>query len=243
MNLLTMEKNIAKLNEDLIITKNTKEYIREEIRNYSLKLCYNEETNLELSKVIAVLTETSSTSRDNARKHFEKIITDALQFVTQSNDYEFIIQEKTGRAKASYEFYVKSTVNGVECIQKPEDSNGGGFIDIISVACKYAYREIFNDPKIQCDTLLYDEPGKMISEKMSVKFAEYIKFLGNHYGRQTIMITHNDSLANVGDMTYYVTKDNTGVSSVLDNSVINSIDLVQIESELEEIKENINELH
>jgi len=242
MGLPELENNLKTLEKNLIIARQNKLNVETEILHYDQKIANFTDQNDNLQKVIAILNQTSSISRDNARAHFEKIVTDALQFVTQSTDYEFIIQEIPGRAKASYEFYIKSTVNGIECIQKPEDSNGGGFIDIISVACKYAYREIFNDPRIQCDALLYDEPGKMISEKMSVKFAEYIKFLGSHYNRQTIMVTHNDSLANIGDLTYYVTKNNLGVTSVLDNSLISNIDIDDVfnEIELEKLKEVAN---
>ena len=193
--------------------------LKKDIASIKSKMSSLETMNQDLEKVIVILTQAATTSRDNARAHFEKIITDALQFVSQSKDYEFVIKELTNRAKASYEFYIKSTVNGIECIQKPEDANGGGFVDIISVAAKYAYLEIFNDPKIMSGTLLYDEPGKMISEQMSIKFAEYIKFLGNHYGRQTIMVTHNDNLSNVADKTFVVRKDNNGVSSAIEQSI------------------------
>jgi len=239
MNLSEFQNNLKDMEKKLIIATENKLNVENEIKALDQKIDTYTNENDDLQRVIAILTQTSSISRDNARSHFEKIVTDALQFVTQSTDYEFLIQEIPGRAKASYELYIKSTVKGIECIQKPEDSNGGGFIDIISVACKYAYREIFNDPRIQCDTLLYDEPGKMISEKMSVKFAEYIKFLGSHYDRQTIMVTHNDSLANTGDLTYYVSKNNLGVSSVLDNSLISGIDIDDVfnEIELEKLKE------
>lgn len=170
------------------------------------------------TKCVALLTEASRKSRDNVKQHFEKIITDALQFVTGSSDYEFVIQEYENRKKSSYEFYVKSTVNGIECLQKPEDANGGGFVDIISVAMKYAYFQLFNDPKIMSGTLLYDEPGKMISAEMSLKFAEYVKFLGTNYGKQTIMITHNDSISNVADKTFTVVKNSKGISTVRDNT-------------------------
>jgi DNA repair ATPase RecN len=200
------------ISDKLLIVQTKRNEILKEISNLQTKTKNIEDLNMTLEKVIHIFTQAATVSRDNARKHFEKIITDALQFVSQSKDYEFVIQELTGRAKASYEFYIKSTVNGVECIQKPEDANGGGFVDIISLAAKYAYLEIFNDPKIMNDTLLYDEPGKMISEQMSIKFAEYIKFLGTHYDRQTIMVTHNDNLSNVADKTFIVTKDTNGVS-------------------------------
>lgn len=213
MNFSTFEENLKTLETNVIIAKQNETMLKNDIATLQSKISAIETANQELEKAIVILTQAAVTSRDNARAHFEKIITDALQFVSQSQDYEFMIKELTGRAKASYEFYIKSTVNGVECIQKPEDANGGGFVDIISVAAKYAYLEIFNDPKVMSGTLLYDEPGKMISEQMSVKFAEYIKFLGNHYGRQTIMVTHNDNLSNVADKTFVVRKDRNGIST------------------------------
>lgn len=221
MNIATFEQSLKELETNVIIAKQNEANLKKDIATIKGKAQTLETMNQNLEKVIVILTQAATTSRDNARAHFEKIITDALQFVTQSKDYEFIIKELTGRAKASYEFYIKSTVNGVECIQKPEDANGGGFVDIISVAAKYAYREIFNDPKIMSDTLLYDEPGKMISEQMSVKFAEYIKFLGNHYGRQTIMITHNENLSNVADKTFVVRKDRNGISTATEQTALN----------------------
>lgn len=223
----TFENTYKTLEKNLIIAKQNKMMLEKDITDLQTKIASLETMNQCLEKVIIILTQAATTSRDNARAHFEKIITDALQFVSQSKDYEFVIKELTGRAKASYEFYIKSTVNGVECLQKPEDANGGGFVDIISVAAKYAYLEIFNDPRIMNGTLLYDEPGKMISEQMSVKFAEYIKFLGNHYDRQTIMVTHNDNLSNVADKTFVVRKDNSGISTATEQSVtaINFIDM------------------
>lgn len=213
------------LDDDIIAVRARRKEIQKDINDLTDKITKMQKVNDIMDKLIVIYTKSSGISRDNARQHFEKIITDALQFVTQSTDYEFIIQELKGRQKASYEFYIKSTVNGVECIQKPEDANGGGFVDIISCASKYAYLEIFNDPKIMSGTLLYDEPGKMISEQMSMKFAEYIKFLGSHYGRQTIMVTHNDNLANVADKTYLVQKDANGISkATVFNTAISHLD-------------------
>jgi len=220
MDIATFEQSLRELETNVIIAKQNETMLKKDIATIKSKMSSLEAMNQNLEKVIVILTQAATTSRDNARTHFEKIITDALQFVSQSKDYEFVIKELTGRVKASYEFYIKSTVNGVECIQKPEDANGGGFVDIISVAAKYAYLEIFNDPKIMSGTLLYDEPGKMISEQMSVKFAEYIKFLGNHYGRQTIMVTHNDNLSNVADKTFVVRKDNNGISTATEQSAM-----------------------
>lgn len=190
-----------------------------------------------LQQCVVLLDAASQQARDGIKQHFEKIITDALQFATQSTDYSFVIDEMKNRQKTSYEFYVKCTVNGVESLQKPEDANGGGFVDIISLVMKYAYLQLFDDPKIMSGTLLYDEPGKMISADMSVKFAEYVKFLGSQYNRQTIMITHNDRLASVADKTFTIAKNSNGISDVTDNSTINDNIIREFKTKLEDLYE------
>lgn len=133
--------------------------------------------------------------------------------------------------KASYEFFIKTTINGEESLQSPKDANGGGFVDIISVAAKYAYLELFNDPKIQCGTVFLDEPGKMIDEQRSIKFAEYIKELGKNYNKQTIMITHNTSLKDIADQTYYVSQNANLISQV---SELQDVPLANIENIVKE---------
>ncbi len=214
--LQNLKDNLDTLRERDIALKTKIEEVKNHIDYLHDTIQGEEKTVEDNAKTIFLLTSVAMTARDNAKQHFEKIITDALQFVTQDSDYKFIIQDKNSKSKASYEFFVESTVNGEKCLQRPEEANGGGFIDIISVAAKYAYLEIFNDPKIQSATVFCDEPGKMISADMSIKFAEYLKFLGEHYGRQIIMITHNDSIANVASKTFSVVKESNGVSKVTD---------------------------
>lgn len=230
--LQTIKANVEALKERDITLRQQKSELSTRIAALKNKI-QTEEGIINDNELIAnILTAASGTARENAKGHFEKIITDALQFVTQNPDYRFVIQEKNSKLKASYEFFIESTVNGVKCLQKPEDANGGGFVDIISVAAKYAYLEIFNDPKIMNGTMFCDEPGKMISADMSVKFAEYLKFLGSHYGRQIIMVTHNENIANVADKTFSVTKDSSGVSRVTDVSSDPNFVITNIFSEL-----------
>ena len=225
-------KEITKsIEESYLSRKAVRDKIKSDIDNYTDQINKLTDENEILNKVILVLTESSNISRSKAKDHFEKIITEALQYVTQSKDYEFVIQENSERQKASYEFFIKTTVNGEESLQSPKDANGGGFVDIISVAAKYAYLELFNDPKIQCGTVILDEPGKMIDEQRSIKFAEYIKELGNTYNKQTIMVTHNVSLKDVADQTYYVSQNNNLISKV---DKIEDIPLENIEKSVEE---------
>ena len=205
-----------KLSTDIAMVKGAVEEKQKRIQKLEAEEQASKDRVSLLQKCVVLLDAASQQARNGIKQHFEKIITDALQFATQSTDYSFVIDEMKGRQKTSYEFYVKCTVNGQESLQKPEDANGGGFVDIISLAMKYAYLQLFDDPKIMSGTLLYDEPGKMISADMSVKFAEYVKFLGTQYGKQTIMITHNDRLAGVADKTFMVEKNQNGISSVVE---------------------------
>lgn len=217
--------------DQLIVEKTKLEAMTDHLKEIDDNLQSKTEEAEQYKKIIMILTECSSLAREKARLHFEKIITEALQYVTQSEDYQFVIQEKEEGSKAAYDFYIKTTVNGEESLQNPKDANGGGFIDIISVAAKYAYLQLFNNPVIKNSSVILDEPGKMIDEQRSISFAEYIKELGNAYDKQTIMITHNNSLSSVADKTYYVSQDGSMISKI---SELQDTELSDIESLVKE---------
>ena len=164
------------------------------------------------NQVIDLLQKTAEGARDKARQHLETVVTSALQYISgESYEFQIEITEKAGKPHA--EFYVVTKIGGIESKQKPQEACGGGFVDIISAALRYAYLELYNKPNIQGGTLL-DEPGKMVSSEASVRFAEFIKQLGVSFNRQTIMITHNDNLQNIADTTFVVALDSNGISKV-----------------------------
>ena len=80
--------------------------------------------------------------------------------------------------------------------------------------------------------IILDEPGKMISEAMSIMFAKFIKFLGTKYHRQTLMITHNTNLSNIADNLLVFTKDKSEVSHVS----------LPIDIETDNLKESIEKI-
>ncbi|HHV03455.1 MAG TPA: hypothetical protein GXX64_06045, partial [Bacteroidales bacterium] len=63
---------------------------------------------------------------------------------------------------------------------------------------------------------LFDEPGKMISREYLPNVAEFLKQYAAKTGRQIIMVTHHEVLADVADVGYVVKQDN-GVSEVSRN--------------------------
>jgi len=61
--------------------------------------------------------------------------------------------------------------------------------------------------------MLFDEPGKMISREYLPNVAEFLKQYAAKTGRQIIMVTHHEVLADVADVGYVVKQEN-GVSEV-----------------------------
>ena len=168
-------------------------------------------------KVSALLQKTAEEGRSKAKVYLETIVTNALKYISGYN-YSFQIDIQELRGKPDADFFVISDINGVVSKQRPQDACGGGFVDIISTSLRYAYIQLFNNPVIG-GFLQLDEPGKMISEQASVKFAEFVKELCNTFDKQTIMVTHNENLQSVADKCYVVMMSNDE-SVIIDSDYI-----------------------
>lgn len=207
------------------ITKSTAYYhkmvgekngIEKDIRSLQYSLT-KAQVDIELyQKVQHLLNVVSTEAREKAKGLLEQTVTAAINFVSPEA-VSFEIEMTTLRGKPACEFYVVSSVNGEVSRQRPEDSCGGGFVDIISTALRYAYVNIFSDPYIG-NAIILDEPGKMVSEMAAVKFAEFTKSLGQSFDRQTIMVTHNDNLIGIADNVNIVVKN--GDHSIVQKDLI-----------------------
>lgn len=181
-----------------------KNNIEASIKNYN-SLIFDIDQKVELcDKAALLLTAVSLDAKKAVTTFLEDVVTDALSYIS-NGQYKFKIEiEETGKS-TKCEFYIVETVDGEESKQKPQDACGGGFIDIISTTLRYAYLNLYSNPKLMGPVIL-DEPGKMVSSEMSIKFGEFIKKLGQEFDRQTIMITHNDNLMNIADKVELVVK-------------------------------------
>jgi DNA repair exonuclease SbcCD ATPase subunit len=154
-------------------------------------------------QVIEVLNKVSQDARIKAKNHLETIVTEALMYSKDTDNLKFEIELNEG-SKPSCEFYITKLIDGIESKKKLETSYGGGYIDTVAIALRYAYVELFKDPIIKNSAIIMDEPGKATSENMSFKLAEFILSLGRNFDKQTIMITHNNNLKDIADKTIRV---------------------------------------
>jgi DNA repair exonuclease SbcCD ATPase subunit len=192
-----IQKRVNVYNQKLAL----KQQILEDITKYQSRLYFLDKEIEECDKAVIMLTNISLEAKRSITMFLEDLVTDALQYISQGQyTFKIDIDEK------KCEFYIVETVDGVESKQRPQDSCGGGFIDIISTTLRYAYLNLYNNPELMGPIIL-DEPGKMVSADMSIRFGEFIKKLGEEFERQTIMITHNDNLTNIADNCIEIIKE------------------------------------
>lgn len=199
-----IRSKLANLNKKYTTDLAVKNNIKSTIHQYDNMISDLDEKIELCDKASMVLTTVSLDAKQSVTTFLEEVVTDALNFIS-SGDYAFKIDIDDSGKTTKCEFFIEEKIGEEISRQKPEDACGGGFVDIISTTLRYAYLNLYNNPKL-CGPIILDEPGKMISSEMSVKFGEFIKKLGDEFNRQTIMITHNDNITAIADKVEVVVK-------------------------------------
>ncbi|HBG22785.1 MAG: ATP-binding protein [Syntrophaceticus sp.] len=164
-----------------------------------------------LEQVRLLLMEAAKHAREQGRRQVELLVTQGLQFVF-GDDLEFkvVVEEKRDRPEA--EFYVCSTYGGDYRVETtPQDARGGGVVDVISLALRLALLHA-SRPPVGGPAIL-DEPGKHVSDEYAPQLAQFLKGFSQSLGRQVIMVSHNQHLADSADISYLV-ELHQGISKV-----------------------------
>ena len=166
----------------------------------------------ELWQLVSVLlTKVSDFARRQLVERIEQTVTAALQTVLSDDSLRFEVEMRELGGRASAEWRVVSRYAEVEVSNNPEDARGGGIVDIVSLALRLALLEL-SKPRPEGPVIL-DEPAKMVSAEYAENLAYFLKSYAEQTGRQFIVVTHNETLAEAGDVSYRVTQEN-GVSEV-----------------------------
>mgnify|MGYP000968888227 CR=1 FL=1 len=163
-------------------------------------------------KVSLLLTKVSDYARRQLVERIEATVTAALQAVLEDNRYRFVVEirELGGRPSAEWKV-VSPYTEGVELCAGIEDAHGGGLSDVVSLALRLALLEL-STPRPEGPIIL-DEIGKHVSACYRENLAYFLKTYAQKTGRQVLLITHAEELADCGDLTYRVTQTD-GISEV-----------------------------
>ena len=162
-------------------------------------------------QVQALLGKVSEFAREQLKKQIEATVTAGLQAILQDDDIQFTIEMATVAGRPSADWKIVTTRGEQPITADPENSHGGGIVDIVSLCLRAALLEL-SRPKPGGPFLL-DEPGKMISAEYLPNVAEFLRQYLKKTGRQGIMITHHEPLAEVADVSYRVQQVD-GISEV-----------------------------
>ncbi|WP_082407096.1 ATPase [Bacillus sp. JCM 19041] len=179
-----------------------KRLLSDRLRKAEAELVEFEETMDTYEKARILLQQSAEYARKQAKQQMETLVTNALQYVFGPLiSFEIELEEHGSRAVA--EMFVVSDYEGVKVKTKPQDSRGGGVVDIVTLALRVALMET-TQPR-QAGPLLLDEPGKHVSGEYTHYLYEFLKSLATMFGRQIVMITHNQHLTESGDKAFTVT--------------------------------------
>lgn len=196
-----LENKIEYINNFLSRESGKRDKILEQIKDLSIDLSTISKNIELLEKVNVLLQKTSEYARKQAKKQIETMVSNCLQYIFDSN-MEFIIEIEELYGKPNAEFYVITNEGNNIIKTKPELSRGGGVVDIISLALRISFLQV-HKPLIH-GPLILDEPAKHVSEDFIFNVADFLKRTSEMFGRQIIMVTHNNHLSSVGTNSYRV---------------------------------------
>ncbi|MGE5592371.1 MAG: hypothetical protein ACM3X3_01645 [Betaproteobacteria bacterium] len=169
--------------------------------------------DLEIWRQVQILfAKSSEFAREQLKRRIEETVTAALQAVFMDDSLRFQVAIRTLGNQPAADWEVVSRYGDTEIANSPEDARGGGIVDVVSIALRLAMMEL-SRPKPGGPVIL-DEPGKHVSAEYAPNLAFFLRSYAEKTGRQIIMVTHNEALAEVADKAFRVTKNAEGVSGV-----------------------------
>ncbi|BAB06098.1 ATP-binding protein [Halalkalibacterium halodurans] len=207
----SVQQRLKKANEEWQRLDATRQLLLKQLDEKLKQLESFRETRDVYEKARILLQQSAEYAREQAKQQIESLVTNALQYVFGPL-FSFHIELEEHGSKAVAEFYVLTEYEGVKVKTKPQESRGGGVVDIVTLALRVALLETIQ-PSMPGPILL-DEPGKHVSEEYVQPLYEFLRSLATMFGRQILMITHNHHLAESGDTAYHV-DIRDGVSEVV----------------------------
>lgn len=197
----SLAKQLEEMKKVYLVNKTKRDELLEQKKLIEKKLETIRENSDLLEQVRILLHQTSEYSREQARQQVEWLVTNALQAIF-GGEIEFKIELGENRNRPEAEFYVVSHYDGVELKVKPQDARGGGIVDVVSLALRFAILHLFQPPI--GGPIILDEPAKHVSEEYIASVAQFLKNVSSYFQRQVVMVTHNNYLSEMADTAYRV---------------------------------------
>ncbi|MED2185690.1 chromosome partitioning protein ParA [Bacillus wiedmannii] len=205
--LLKARADIRQASDKLKMKVGQRDLLVKQQKSAEVRKAKAEEQLGEFDLVQILLQKTSDYARQQAKRRIEEIVTSALTVVFDK-DYRFEIEIAVKGNQPVAEYWLQS--EDVRTQLKPPDyDRGGGVADVVSLALRLAVGEISGVR----GPLFLDEVGKMVSKEYAPNVAYFLKQYSHKFNRQIVLITHNQDLAEIGEVSLHVTQIK-GVSKI-----------------------------
>ena len=204
-----IDMNLTNYKDFLSSKKATLNLLTEKKENFLTRI---EELNIESKNLVEaqeVMNIVGVLAQEEVKQVVESLVTQALQAVFGEN-YSFEIESKIVRNQPEIHIYV---VEGGERtpIKSADDNQSGGVADLISFVLRVVFWAINGERTRNC--LVFDEPLKNLDSQRLALLGEMIQLLSEMLGLQFIIITHEEKLSLIGNISYSVIKKD-GISLV-----------------------------
>jgi hypothetical protein len=153
-----------------------------------------------------LLSEAQIRTQVRFKGHVEGLVTKAIQAV-YPRDFQFLLDFERVRNKLEC---VPRLKEGNTVYDDIRDCQGGGLVDVIAFGFRLVLWHLMNPKSI--NTIILDEPFRFLGE-YTVKAGQMLKEVSHKLGVQIIMVTHDDTLAEIADRSFTVIYN--GVKSIV----------------------------
>ncbi|ADO59474.1 hypothetical protein [Paenibacillus polymyxa] len=173
-----------------------------EDKEKSQKKLLKQRENVELKKVLIV--EAAEEARTQARDVLQEMGTNALRFIMGDHmSLEIELKEQARQWVANFVTKIAESET-YEIETDPAEEEGGGVADIVAISIHTSMLQLIGDKNSA--PMLLDEPSKYVSKGYSEQVAKFLLEVSSSFNRQVIMVTHDEYLANIGDVAYHFKK-------------------------------------
>ena len=143
----------------------------------------------------ALFQQTAKETQEQLRFHIQDLVQSALDSVFPGK-YTFKVEFELKRGRTEAVLFLDKDGTRMD----PMDSNGGGVVDIISLALRISAWSISRTAPV----LLLDEPFKFLSAKYRPLMGEMLAGISHRLGLQIIMVTHDPDMVEIADRIFTI---------------------------------------
>ncbi len=188
---------LTKYKTFLAETRATKQVLSQQVASIQAELLQLKTRLGNLITAQDVMNTVSVLAQTEFKGVVEALVTEALHYVFGDN-YSFEIESTVARNQAEAQMWV--VIDGVRHSLK--DELGGGVVDVCSFVLKVTFWALqINRTE---PVLIFDEPLKNIDSGRLEAIGVMIKSLSDRLGVQYIIVTHEQELAEIADVSYRV---------------------------------------